>query len=47
LLARSDIDAVMIGTSDHWYAKMLTDADGASKDEYCENILVDTPADWL
>jgi predicted dehydrogenase len=36
LLQRKDIDAVLIGTPDHWHAPMLFDALGAGKDVYLE-----------
>lgn len=39
LLARDDIDVVLIGTPDHWHAKMLIDACRAGKDVYCEKPL--------
>lgn len=39
LLARKDIDVVLIGTPDHWHSKMLIDACRAKKDVYCEKPL--------
>ncbi len=36
LLARKDIDAVMIAPQDHWHALIATAAAAAGKDMYCE-----------
>lgn len=36
VLARKDIDAVIIASSPHWHAKMCVDAAEAGKDFYCE-----------
>lgn len=42
LLASDDIDAVIIGTPDHWHAQMTIDAAAAGKHVYCEKCMTRT-----
>lgn len=42
LLARKDIDAVIIGTPDHWHCKMMIDAVNAGKHVYVEKPVANT-----
>jgi len=47
LLARQEIDAVIIGTPDHWHQKVTIDALNAKKDVYCEKPMVQHIEDGL
>ena len=42
VLDRNDIDAVVIGTPDHWHVPIIIDAVRAGKDAYCEKPVTHT-----
>jgi len=47
VLARKDIDAVLIATPDHWHAQISIDAMNAGKDVYCEKPMVQRVQDGM